>query len=651
MGAKIQTMRNWSTKRKALVGGIAALVTIVVIGTGIAIAGMSASSADTEGITTETVQTGDISQSVSGSGVLAAEKPANVVVPADLEVEQVLVKQGDVIDAGTPIAKVSAASVREKQLAIEENIDSLQTQLNNLGGGTNHYELKKQVLQEQIDDLKHDRDNMAQLQETLTLTSDTAGVVTAVNIFEGTKTGQASLKDKTESSSADATQRNNSAQTTESGTQQASGSPTSDGAAAVQASYHPQPASRTLTTHTAIQNGPTAMTAAFKVEQPAGNVQELKVIPTGTSDQALDTNSADSADANRSKDDETGDTPAPQPTPEETPVYGTIKLTVAAPATGAIPQEGIDLDERDPYTAEISWAPQSDAFAAQTQYACTIHLTAKDGYRFVPDAAKLDVVVPNSIDGKFELLDLDNDGSIETLKIVAVFLATAAEETPDAPESTLQSIPADGSDMGGFDLGSGYGISDSGSSSLTQPGSSTSDTEAIALSVTPTSKMFLDIKVDELDILKVSIGQKAQIKLDALQDETFTGTIVKIDNGQTNAASAEAGDGTSSKFAVRIELPHDERMRYGMSAKANITASEAKDVVLIPVAAVSDIDGKTVVYTSVDDKGILGSPHDVTTGLSDGTNVEITEGLSAGDTICYLPSSEGDDADPYASVE
>lgn len=729
MGAKGQ---KWSKKKKAITGGVAALLVVAALGASAAAMASRDVASDALGVTTGTAETGNITQSVSGSGSLAADKATNVLVPADLVVEQVLVKEGDTVEAGTPIAKVSAASVREKQLAIEENIDSLQKQMDDLGSDTEHYDLKKQVLQGQIDDLKADRDQMNALQDTLTLVSDTAGVVGKVNLYENTKTGQASLKEQNTTpqetdtkqqetpptgdvayitqTSASATQENPTA-TAGYGARSASPAaaekpasqfgPTAVGPTTPQAecaiagstpsrvgqrialsvttaAYSSSvPAASASTGSQAVLPAamagtsavPAATTAAFTVDQAVGKESKLdQRDATGSDSQPKRDAGSEAATSDTGNGDKTGGGGAPQlqappasdtgnggngttpPAPDNpdnpTQLYGKFELKIARPVTGAVPQAELALDDDAPYTAEITWAPEADVFAPQTQYTCTVRLTAKDGYCFAPDVSKLDVSVPNSTDGAFEPLDLDDDGIAETLKVTAVFPATAAAEEPPSPDSSELPADAGAIDLGGYDMGGSYGLGGSDSSSLTQPGSSYSDTEAIAITVTPNDKMFLDIKVDELDILKVTTDQQAEVKLDALGDETFTGTILKIDDGTGNAA-ASAGEGATVKYTVRIEVPRDDRMRYGMTGKAEIVVAEAKDVVLVPIDAVSDIDGQSVVYTSVDDKGTLGSPVNVTTGVSDGTNVEVTEGLSAGDAICYVPAVEGDDEQLY----
>lgn len=149
------------------------------------------------------------------------------------------------------------------------------------------------------------------------------------------------------------------------------------------------------------------------------------------------------------------------------------------------------------------------------------------------------------------------------------------------------------------------------------------------MTVTPQDSMKLLISLDEHDIAKVSLGQIAQIKVEALKHETFAASVTSIATEATNA-------GGSSKFQVELTLTRGENMLDGMSASAEIVLSTTEKVLTVPVAALNEAGTKTVVYTSYDKKnGTLGSPVVVETGVSDGENVQILSGLSEGDPFFY----------------
>lgn len=176
--------------------------------------------------------------------------------------------------------------------------------------------------------------------------------------------------------------------------------------------------------------------------------------------------------------------------------------------------------------------------------------------------------------------------------------------------------------MGGFSMG-GYGGT---GSSQTQLYSLDGD---VLLTVTPLDTMTVTIAVDEKDIASVKTGMTAQLTMNALPDETFEGQVTRV-------AQTGSGNGGSSKFDVEITLSRESDMLPGMSTTAQLTLYEKMDVLTLPVAALRDEGGKTLVYTGKDKKtGEPANPVEVTTGLSDGENVEILSGIDSGTTVYY----------------
>ncbi|NLA59363.1 MAG: efflux RND transporter periplasmic adaptor subunit [Firmicutes bacterium] len=139
-----------------------------------------------------------------------------------------------------------------------------------------------------------------------------------------------------------------------------------------------------------------------------------------------------------------------------------------------------------------------------------------------------------------------------------------------------------------------------------------------------TSRMFLNVGVDEVDIRYVEVGQKAIVTLDAYPELKLSGTVVEV------GIVPEAG-GQVVIFPVKIELDDpDPRVRVGMSAEAEIVVEKAENVLLVPFEAVTSREGKDVV-AKVTEEGI--ELTEVETGLSDGFLIEIKAGLQEGDRI------------------
>lgn len=206
------------------------------------------------------------------------------------------------------------------------------------------------------------------------------------------------------------------------------------------------------------------------------------------------------------------------------------------------------------------------------------------------------------------------DGESHSLGLVKI--GSSGSQMPGFDLSGLMGM------MGGFSMG-GYGGT---GSSQTQLYSLDGD---VLLTVTPLDTMTVTIAVDEKDIASVKTGMTAQLTMNALPDETFEGQVTRV-------AQTGSGNGGSSKFDVEITLSRESDMLPGMSTTAQLTLYEKMDVLTLPVAALRDEGGKTLVYTGKDKKtGEPANPVEVTTGLSDGENVEILSGIDSGTTVYY----------------
>ena len=150
-----------------------------------------------------------------------------------------------------------------------------------------------------------------------------------------------------------------------------------------------------------------------------------------------------------------------------------------------------------------------------------------------------------------------------------------------------------------------------------------------AFTISGQEQMVISIDVDELDILSVQEGQEAQITLEALEDQLFTGVVTQV-------SDRTSGSEGSAKYTVEITVDKEESMRVGMSASAVIITDKKENVVTIPSDAVQEQGPRMFVYTQYDsEKGVLSGIQEVETGMSDGEKVEITSGLEEGDTVYY----------------
>lgn len=143
--------------------------------------------------------------------------------------------------------------------------------------------------------------------------------------------------------------------------------------------------------------------------------------------------------------------------------------------------------------------------------------------------------------------------------------------------------------------------------------------------------------VDEIDVGKLHVGLPVRFRIGALPDAAVTGRLSRI------APQAKEKD-NAKLFEIEIELDPTSGtvLRAGYSANANVVIREKKDVLLVPERLVTFEDGGKKAFVEVPGAGPKDPPRktEIKTGLSDGLNVEVLEGLKEGDRIVERPPRE-----------
>ena len=569
--------KKFSTTRNKVIAICAVVILAVVIVAAFSLSNARNARADASPAVSAITEKGSIAETVVGTGNLANKTADEVEVPVGVEVEEVLVEEGDEVQVGTPLARVTELSVKENMLEIQEALDALDEEIDNLDEDDDNYSLTYDIKVAEEADLEQTLADMEALLEDLTITSTYEGVIETIYLADNTVieknvvTSDTSTSDTTETTDIDSSAI--------SGMTGISSKSTDQGVKAM-----------TLSTPS-------------EVKTDEGIAAMEKASPT-----------------------------------EPTKVYGSISLSIAAPVKDKDAQTSPEIKSGSGFSGTISWNPAAATFAAGTQYTATVYLTADKGHAFSSDKNQLDIVVDSYGNPDFELKDLDGDGYVDTILFTMAYPATETADIPAEATDPTTGIAPSGSSSASGDM-SGTGSTGTAASGLT--GSDASDSvdavdsaqydayKTVGVTVIPKDQMILNVEVDELDILSVSEGQNADIELDAVSEEVFSGTI-------TGIASDAASSGGVSKYNVEITLTKVDLMKSGMSASATILVNETADTLLIPMEALQEVDGKTFVYTSVDeDDQTLSSPVDVKTGLSNSDSVEIVSGLKEGTEVFY----------------
>lgn len=151
-----------------------------------------------------------------------------------------------------------------------------------------------------------------------------------------------------------------------------------------------------------------------------------------------------------------------------------------------------------------------------------------------------------------------------------------------------------------------------------------SDSKAVA-TIINNDTLYIEVNVEEADISKLKVGDKAAVTFDAVDGVNLTGEISFISLTSTTSSNGIV------TYLVRVILSNTgaSQIREGMTAALEFITSEAQNVLSVPVQAVRNIGGKpSVVMTD-------GSTRNVVTNFTDGKKVEVVTGLQEGEIIVY----------------
>lgn len=138
-----------------------------------------------------------------------------------------------------------------------------------------------------------------------------------------------------------------------------------------------------------------------------------------------------------------------------------------------------------------------------------------------------------------------------------------------------------------------------------------------------TEPLWVTTDVDDEDIPRVAVGQRALVKSDAFPGRVFEGRIREI---------TPKGDAVQRTYRLRVNIASPTELRIGMVVEVNIVVRETKDAILVPSAAIRAkrvfvLDGDRVTARAVK------------TGVVGKRMTEILEGLAPGERVVVDPAA------------
>lgn len=162
------------------------------------------------------------------------------------------------------------------------------------------------------------------------------------------------------------------------------------------------------------------------------------------------------------------------------------------------------------------------------------------------------------------------------------------------------------------------------------------------------SALTFEMRISELDINKIQVGQSVSITADAVEGQTFSGTVDSIRlegvtvSGMTN-------------YPITVAIHDPGALKPGMNISAEVIVERVGEVLSVPVEAVKRGAEQPYVLVvpadALDENGSIKDisrleRREVTLGRNDDSYIEITGGLTAGETVAW----ENEISNPFAMM-
>ena len=150
------------------------------------------------------------------------------------------------------------------------------------------------------------------------------------------------------------------------------------------------------------------------------------------------------------------------------------------------------------------------------------------------------------------------------------------------------------------------------------------------------STLRVEARIDETDRARVSLGQAAAIRLDAVPDRDFRGSISRISTLAT--ADFSAGWPFPRNFDIEAGLDSaDARLRPGMNATARVAVERIPNAILIPAGAAFQKSGETLAYVR---RGREFEARTIQVARRGESQLMVSEGLRPGDRVALKDPTE-----------
>jgi HlyD family secretion protein len=164
-------------------------------------------------------------------------------------------------------------------------------------------------------------------------------------------------------------------------------------------------------------------------------------------------------------------------------------------------------------------------------------------------------------------------------------------------------------------------------------------------SVADMGEMIFKGKIDETEVGKLKVGMKLELTIGAVEDKTYNAELEYIAPKGT-----EENGAVQFEIKAKVKLTKDDFIRAGYSANANIVLDKRDSVMIVSEALVKFEEGKKdSAYVEVETTPQVFEKRYIKTGLSDGINIEVVNGLKLTDKLKGSEKSNEKPAPPKQS--
>lgn len=152
---------------------------------------------------------------------------------------------------------------------------------------------------------------------------------------------------------------------------------------------------------------------------------------------------------------------------------------------------------------------------------------------------------------------------------------------------------------------------------------------AKAIQLADLSNLYVDVQISEVDISLIQIDQSTTLVFDAFYTETFQGRVTEISPIGTESQGVVS-------YAVTIQVLNGiETIKPGMTAAVSIITEEKNDVFIIPIDALTTLEGVDTVYVMRNNVLV---PVEVTVGAFSNDQIEVLSAdIAEGELIVINP--------------